>query len=59
MINVFLINFYSTTDLILLESQHTNLLEDSKKYCFDLKDVKRCRHKKINIIDFPRNEFNG
>ena len=58
-IDVFIIDFYSTTSLILLESQHTNLLNDSKKYLFELNDVRRCRSTFIDVLDFPKNEFNG
>jgi len=58
-IDVFIIDFYSTTSLILLSSQHSTLLNDSKKYGFDLKDVKRSRNALIDVLDFPKTDFNG
>ena len=57
MIDVVKIEFKSTSTLILLRSEYTNLLEDSKKYGFDLKDIKRCRSTQIDIKDFPNKEW--
>ena len=57
MIDVVKIEFKNTSTLILLKSEHTNLLEDSKKYGFDLKDVKRCRIMQMSVKDFPKNEW--
>lgn len=57
MIDVVKIEFKNTSTLILLRSEHTNLLEDSKKYGFDLKDVKRCRSMQMSVKDFPKNEW--
>lgn len=57
MIEVVKIEFKSTSTLILLRSEHTNLLEDSKKYGFDLKDIKRCISTQMDIKDFPKNEW--
>ena len=57
MIDVVKIEFKSTSTLILLRSEYTNLLEDSKKYGFDLKDIKRCRSTQMDIKDFPNKEW--
>lgn len=58
-IDVIIIDFKSTSSLVLLRSQYSNLLNDSKRYGFDIKDVKRCRSEKIDVTDFPKIEFNG
>ena len=57
MIDVVKIEFKSTSTLILLRSEYTNLLNDSKRYGFDLKDIKRCRSMQIDIKDFPTKEW--
>tara|TARA_R110002012_G_scaffold297062_1_gene494881 strand:+ start:216 stop:395 length:180 start_codon:yes stop_codon:yes gene_type:complete len=57
MIDVVKIEFKSASALILLRGEHTNLLEDSKKYGFDLKDIKRCRSTQMDIKDFPNKEW--
>lgn len=57
MIDVVEIEFKSTSTLILLKSEYSNLLNDSKRYGFDLKDIKRCRSTQIDIKDFSKNEW--
>jgi len=57
MIDVVKIEFKSTFTLILLRSEYTNLLNDSKRYGFDLKDIKRCRSMQMDIKDFPNKEW--
>ena len=59
MIDIVEIEFKSTSTLILLKSEHTNLLEDSKRYGFELKDIKRCVSKKIELKDLPINEWDS
>jgi hypothetical protein len=59
MIDVVKIDFKSTSSLILLRSQYTNLLNDSIRYGFDLKDIKRCRAMKVEIKDFPIKEWDS
>lgn len=57
MIDVVKIEFKSTSTLILLRSEYTNLLNDSKRYGFDLKDIKRCRSMQMCAKDFPKKEW--
>jgi hypothetical protein len=58
-IDVVIIDFKSTSSLVLLRSEYSDLLNDSKRYGFDIKDIKRCRSERIDVKDFPKIEFNG
>jgi hypothetical protein len=53
------ISFKENDTLILLESEHKNMLQSSIDYGFDLKDNWICKLKEINPKDFPNTEWNG
>ena len=53
------ISFKETDTLILLKSEFKNMLQSSIDYGFSLKESWSCKRKKINIKDFPKQEWNG
>ena len=58
-IEIIEISFKNNDTLILLESEHKNMLQSSIDYGFDLKSNWRCRRKTISPKDFPKMEWNG